>query len=204
MLLEAAAALALCAAPREPERGYRPLFDGTRRSLTRWTQAGPGGFKLTRNCILRSHGGTGLLWYERRLRTPYTLRVVWRMPGDDNSGVYVGFKAPVTDPAVASARGYEVQIDASDDADSTTGALYDVQAPDLARRERALRPPGRWNVFKITVSPPRIIVRLNGTVINRFTSPEPRVRLTGRHIGVQNHAPGDTIEYRSIQVRERR
>jgi hypothetical protein len=181
MLLEAGLALALCATPRSPEPGYRMAFDGTRASLRSWTQTGAGRFALTSRCRLRSRGGIGLLRYERRLRRPYTVRATWRMVGDSNSGVFVG--------------PYEVQIDATDDADSTTGAIYNLAAPDAALRDRALR--RGWNTFTITVRGSRIVVRLNGVAITHFTAPGP----VGGRIGLQNHSAADVVEFRDVQVR---
>ena len=195
MLAEAAVALA-CAAAREPQPGYRMAFDGTAQSLRRWRQAGPGAFRLTPSCRLRSEGGMGLLWYERKLRRPYTVRATWRLVGDSNSGVFVGFPRAGDDPQVAITRGYEVQIDNTDAPNATTGAIYGVQAPN-GRRDRALR--RGWNTFTITVSK-TITVRLNGVVVNRFAAPE-AARVSGGHIGIQNHGPSDVVEVRDVQVR---
>lgn len=198
MLVEAAVALACAGSPREPERGYRMAFDGTAQSLKRWRQAGPGAFALTSACRLRSEGGMGLLWYERKLKRPYTVRTTWRLVGDSNSGVFVGFPRPGDDPQVAITRGYEVQIDNTDAPNATTGAIYGVQAPN-ARRDGALR--RGWNTFAITVSK-HVTVRLNGVVVNRFTSPD-AARIGGGHIGLQNHGANDVVEYRDVQIRSR-
>src|SRR3954466_12129008 len=173
-----------CDVPHHPAPAYRMAFDGTRKSLRAWRQAGPGGFTLTHSCTLRSHGGLGLLWWKHRLRRPYTVRATWRLRGDFNSGVFVGFPASAG-PQTAIPRGYEVQIDATDDADSTTGAIYDVKAPNLARRDRALRKG--WNTFTISVGR-RIVVRLNGTVVTTFVKPE-RARITGAPIPPHHHSP---------------
>ena len=196
MLVEAAVALACAGAPREPERGYRMAFDGTAQSLRRWRQAGPGSFELTSSCRLRSEGGMGLLWYARQLKRPYTVRATWRMVGDSNSGVFVGLPRPGDDPQVAIARGYEIQIDATDVPENTTGAVYGVQAPN-GKRDGALRTG--WNTFTITVSK-RVVVRLNGVAVNTFASPE-AARVAGGHIGLQNHGPTDVVEYRDVQIR---
>jgi hypothetical protein len=182
-----------CDVPHHAVPGYRMAFDGTRKSLRAWRQEGPGGFTLTRRCILRSHGGSGLLWWRHKLHRPYTVRATWRLRGDSNSGVFVGFR----DAKTAVTRGYEIQIDPSDDADSTTGAIYNVKAPNAARRDRALRPG--WNTFTISVGR-RIIVRLNGVTITTFRTPA-RSRLSGGHIGLQNHSAVDTVEFRSVQIR---
>jgi hypothetical protein len=198
VLVEAAVALACSGAAVEPEHGYRMAFDGSRKSLRSWSQAGPGRFVLTPSCRLRSEGGMGLLWHEKRLKRPYTVRATWRLVGDSNSGVFVGFPAPGDDPLVAVSRGYEVQIDATDDADSTTGAIYDVVAPNQARRDRALR--RGWNTFVITVGR-SVTVRLNGVVVTRLRSPD-AARMRGGHIGLQNHGASDVVEYRDVQIRD--
>jgi hypothetical protein len=195
VLVEAAVALACAGAPREPERGYRMAFDGTSQSLQRWRQAGPGSFELTPECRLRSTGGMGLLWYDRKLKRPYTVRATWRMVGDSNSGIFIGFPAAGNDPQVAITRGYEVQIDNTDAPDATTGAIYGVKAPN-AKRDRALR--RGWNTFTITVAK-TVTVRLNGVVVNRL-SPK-AARIAGGHIGLQNHGPDDVVEFRDVQLR---
>jgi hypothetical protein len=201
LLVAPAAAPARCMQPAPPEPGFRMLFDGTAASVAGWRHAGRGRFRLTRRCTLRSAGGLGLLWHERRLPRRHVVRVEWRVRGDDNSGVFVGFPAPGDDARVAVDRGYEIQIDATDVPEATTGAIYGVQAPDLARRDRALEPPGRWNTFAIRVDPPRIVVRLNGTVVNRFASGEASTRLAHGRVGLQNHGAGDRVEFRTVQVR---
>ncbi|MDA0180431.1 DUF1080 domain-containing protein [Solirubrobacter phytolaccae] len=197
MLVEAAVALACAGAPREPDRGYRMAFDGTAQSLRRWQQAGPGSFELTSKCRLRSRGGMGLLWWDRKLRRPYTVRATWRMVGDSNSGVFIGFPRAGDDPQVAITRGYEVQIDRTDVPENTTGALYGVQAPEVARRDRALR--DGWNTFDITVGR-RVVVRLNGVVVNTLVAPDP-ARVGGGYFGLQNHGDSDVVEYRDVQIR---
>jgi len=193
MLVEAAVALACAGVPREPERGYRMAFDGTAQSLKRWQHAGPGEFLLTEKCRLRSNGGMGVLYLKRKLKRPYTVRATWRLIGDSNSGVFVGMPRPTS----GLVGGYEVQIDPTDDADSTTAAIYDVQAPNAAKRDAAVKPG--WNTFTITVAK-TLTVRLNGVVVNRLTAPD-RERMSGGYIGIQNHTPQDVVEYRDVQIR---
>ena len=131
----------------------------------------PRSFELRNDCTLETVGGLGLLWYDDEpFDSPMTLKVEWMIPGDANSGVFVGFPAVGNDPFVAVQRGYEVQIDPTDIPASTTGAIYSFQAADAAKRDQALRPPGQWNTYEITVDAPRLVVRLNGVVVNRFVS----------------------------------
>ncbi len=187
-----------------PDPGYRMLFDGTRASFARWAHAGPGRFELREDCTLESAGGLGLLWYDGEpFDSPMTLKVEWMIPGDANSGVFVGFPAVGNDPLVAVERGYEIQIDPTDSPAATTGAIYSFQAADRARRDQALNPPGEWNTYEITVDAPRLVVRLNGVVVNRFVSTSAARRGLGRgFVGLQNHSEADRVRFRSVQVKE--
>lgn len=182
-----------------PENGYRPLFDGT--SLDGWQQAGPGSFTLDADGTLTSSGGLGLLWYTPRSFGSYSLKLDWKVAGDDNSGVFVGFP-PSDDPWSAVNNGYEVQIDATDVPEKTTGSVYGFQSADLKKRDRALNPPGEWNTYEIRVQGERLRVWLNGVKINDFTNTDPARSLTDGHIGIQNHGDGDQVSFRDIRIKE--
>nr|BFE50842.1 lectin [Saccharothrix mutabilis subsp. capreolus] len=179
-----------------PESGYTRLFAG---AVDGWSQAGPGGFTTT-DATLTSFGGLGLFWYSGRQFTSYSLKLDWRMAGDDNSGVFLGFP-PSTDPWSAVDNGYEVQIDATDSPDRTTGAVYGFKSPDVAARDAALNPPGEWNAFELLVEGERLRVYLNGVLVNDFTNTDPNRSLAG-HIGLQNHGDGDEVSFRDVRVRE--
>ena len=122
------------------------------------------------------------------------------MAGDDNSGVFVGFPAS-SDPNSAVANGYEIQIDATDAADRTTGAVYSFQSADIAARDAALNPPGEWNTFEILVEGERLQVFLNGVKINDFTNTDPVRSLTDGFVGIQNHGDGDDVSFRNIRIK---
>ena len=187
-----------------PDPGYRMLFDGTRASFARWAHVGPGGFELRGDCTLQTAGGLGLLWYDDEpFDSPMTLKVEWMIPGDANSGVFVGFPAVGNDPFVAVDHGYEIQIDPTDNPDSTTAAIYSFRAAERALRDQALHPPGEWNTYEITVAAPRVVVRLNGVVVNRFVSTSAARQSLGRgFVGLQNHSDADRVSFRSVQVKE--
>ncbi|WP_189227819.1 ThuA domain-containing protein, partial [Saccharothrix coeruleofusca] len=180
-----------------PENGYTALYNG---STTGWSQAGPGGFTNS-DGTLTSFGGLGLLWNSAREYRSYSLKLDWRMAGDDNSGVFVGFPAS-TDPNSAMDNGYEVQIDATDTADRTTGAVHGFKAADQAARDAALNPPGEWNTFELLVEGERLRVFLNGAQINDFTNTDPVRSLASGHIGIQNHGDSDDVSFRNIRIRE--
>jgi type 1 glutamine amidotransferase len=180
-----------------PENGYTTLYNG---STTGWSQAGPGAFTNS-DATLTSTGGLGMLWYSAKEFRSYSLKLDWRMPGDDNSGVIIGFP-PGSDPDAAMSNGYEVQIDATDTADKTTGSIYGVKAADIAARDAALNPPGEWNTYELLVEGERLQVFLNGVKINDFTNTDPVRSLTSGHIGIQNHGTGDDVSFRNIRIKE--
>lgn len=180
-----------------PETGYTTLYNG---STTGWSQTGPGGFANS-DGTLTSSGGMGMLWYGAKEFRSYSLKLDWRMPGDDNSGVVIGFPAG-SDPNTALNQGHEVQIDATDTADKTTGSVYGFKAADLAARDAALNPPGEWNTYELLVEGERLQVFLNGVKINDFTNTDPVRSLTSGHIGVQNHGTGDEVSFRNIRIKE--
>ncbi|MBP2328214.1 type 1 glutamine amidotransferase [Kibdelosporangium banguiense] len=180
-----------------PETGYTTLYNG---STTGWSQAGPGSFTNS-NGTLTSTGGLGMLWYSTKEFRSYSLKLDWRMPGDDNSGVLVGFPAS-SDPNSAMDNGYEVQIDATDTVDKTTGSIYGFKAADQAARDAALNPPGEWNTYELLVEGERLQVFLNGVKINDFTNADPVRSLTSGYIGIQNHGTGDDVSFRNIRIKE--
>ncbi|GAA3205305.1 ThuA domain-containing protein [Nonomuraea helvata] len=180
-----------------PETGYTTLYNG---STTGWSQAGPGSFANS-DATLTSQGGMGMLWYSAKELHSYSLKLDWKMTGDSNSGVIVGFPS-TSDPDAALNTGYEVQIDATDTPDKTTGAIYGFKSADIAARDAALNPPGQWNTYELLVEGERLQVFLNGTKINDFTNTDPVRSLQQGYIGIQNHGSGDVVSFRNIRIKE--
>ncbi|WP_436494325.1 ThuA domain-containing protein [Actinokineospora sp. HUAS TT18] len=180
-----------------PENGYTALYSG---STTGWSQAGPGSFTNT-NATLTSTGGMGLYWYSAKEFQGYSLKLDWKLAGDDNSGVFVGFPAS-SDPMSAVNNGYEIQIDATDAPEKTTGAVYGFKSADIAARDGALNPPGEWNTYELLVEGERLQVFLNGVKINDFTNTDPARSLRQGHIGLQNHGTGDDASFRNVRIKE--
>ncbi|MEW2070171.1 ThuA domain-containing protein [Streptomyces sp. NPDC007346] len=182
----------------KPDKGYRTIFNG--KTLEGWKQAGPGQFSIS-DGALHSEGGMGLLTYQAKELKAYSLKLDWKMAGDDNSGVFVGFPES-DDPWSAVDNGYEIQIDATDAADRTTGAVYTFKSADIKTRDRVLRPPGQWNSYEIKVQGERLQVFLNGAKINDFTNTDPARSLKEGYIGLQNHGADDHVSFRDIQLKE--
>jgi type 1 glutamine amidotransferase len=179
-----------------PEIGYTALYNG---STTGWSQAGPGGF-TNADATLSSFGGLGLDWYSAKQFTNYSLKLDWKLTGDDNSGVFIGFPAS-SDPWSAVDNGYEIQIDATDTADRTTGSVYTFKGADAAARDAALNPPGEWNGYEIRVEGEHLQVFLNGVKINDFTNTN-AVRSLAGYIGIQNHGDADHVSFRNVRIKE--
>jgi hypothetical protein len=191
-----------CETPYTPEAGYTMLFDGTQAQLDTWKYAGGGRF-VREGCVIKSVGAFGLLYTDREYEAPYSLKLEWMMPGDDNSGVFVGFPdTGANTDQTAISQGEEIQIDPTDNPAQTTGAIYLEQAADAAARDAALRPAGQWNEYEIVVRKDRIVVFLNGAKINEWLDDDPNVDLATGHIGLQTHGSGDDVYFRNIRVRD--
>ncbi|MEU4364764.1 family 16 glycoside hydrolase [Promicromonospora sp. NPDC023987] len=187
---------------KDYEEGYEALFDGTLASLDEWRLAGAGSFGRQSDCSIRSTGGMGLLWHTGQELGEYSLKLDWKLIKDDNGGIFVGFPDPGNDPWVAVNEGYEIQVDASDEPDRTTGSIYTFQGADAAAVEQALNPVGSWNSYEIKVEGQNIKVLLNGVLVNDFTSTDPARDLAQGYVGLQNHGGGETIFYRDVRVKE--
>ncbi|MGW1225883.1 ThuA domain-containing protein [Streptomyces sp. NPDC002530] len=182
----------------KPATGYRSIFNG--ETLEGWKQAGPGKFDVV-DGELRSESGMGLLTYQAKELGAYSLKLDWKLEGDSNSGVFVGFPES-DDPWSAVNNGYEVQIDATDAADRTTGSVYTFKAANIKARDQVLRPPGQWNSYEIKVQGERLQIFLNGVKINDFTNTDPARSLKNGYIGLQNHGANDHVSFRDIQLKE--
>ncbi|WP_157522285.1 ThuA domain-containing protein [Herbidospora cretacea] len=180
-----------------PETGYTTLYNG---STTGWSQSGPGSFSNS-DATLSSVGGMGLFWYNAKQYTSYSLKADWRLTGDSNSGVFIGFPNPGGDPNIAVNQGYEIQIDATDTADRTTGSIYGFKSADIAARDANLNPPGEWNTYELLVEGQRVRVYLNGVQVNDFTNTDAARNLDG-YIGLQNHGSGDQAAFRNVRIKE--
>ncbi len=99
-------------------------------------------------------------------------------------------------------QGHEIQIDATDAPDRTTGAIYAFQSADVAARDAALNPPGEWNEYEIVVQGDRIRVYLNGELINDYTDTDPNRMNQPSFVGIQNHGNGDDVYFRNVRIQE--
>lgn len=186
--------------------GWKQLWNG--RDLTGWRHVGPGKFVVNAG-LLKTEGGMGLLWYTGEKFGDCVIRVVYKTgKKSDNSGVFTRIPEKPTEPWMPVNRGYEVQIDDSDDDYHVTGVLYSLT--------KAMAKPGKtgeWNTMDVTLDGPRTIVILNGVKVTDFTEGQPVPPKTKQYepdrgprpntgyIGLQNHSSRDTVYFKQVAVR---
>jgi len=194
---------ALCA--QASDTGWKQLWN--HKDFTEWEHVGPGKFVIE-NGLLKSEGGMGLLWYTPEKLGNCEIRVVYKTTKkSDNSGVFIRIPEKPTEEWMPVNRGYEVQIDDSQDDYHITGVLYSLT--------KAMAKSGKvgWNTMDITLDGTHTIVTLNGEKVTDFTEGEsvpPKVksyepdrgpRPEMGYIGLQNHSDSDTVYFKEVAVR---
>ena len=92
LILALLAPALLCAA------GSQQLFNG--KDMTGWHFVGPGSFTVE-DGLLTTHGGMGLLVYDKQPFGNAVIKVVYKVTGEhDNSGVYIRLPESAPDPLV--------------------------------------------------------------------------------------------------------
>nr|WP_298722137.1 DUF1080 domain-containing protein [uncultured Steroidobacter sp.] len=187
---------------------WRPLFNG--KNLDGWKHVGPGEF-VVENGVLKTVGGMGLLYYTGEKFGNSVIRVVYKAPdenGGGNSGVFIRIPEQPTEPWMPVNKGYEVQIDDSDDDWHRTGVLYSF-TKTLAKPKT-----GEWNTMEITLEDERTVVTVNGTKVTDYKEGSPVPEKKAKHepdrgkrpasgyIGLQNHGDVDTVYFKEVSVRK--
>ena len=194
------------AGPAAADGGWQPIFDG--RSLNGWEHVGPGQFVLE-NGLLKTQGGMGLLWFTPRKIANSTIRIVYKTASKSaNSGVFIRIPEKPTEPWMPVNRGYEVQIDDSENDMHVTGVLYSLTKA-MARPGK----PGDWNEMEITVDGPHTVVVVNGAKVTDYTEGQPvppkvetwepdrGPRAFEGYIGLQNHSDKDVVWFKEVSIR---
>jgi len=125
----------------QPEAGFRPLFDGTAASFSKWRLAGPAGGGMAHfngEMVSYGDGGLRLFYYAAEAFSDFTLRLQFRMfdPAGHNSGVFLRFPRPTLDlatPELARRARQEAAFDPGNPAWRPVIAGFEVQVDDNAR-----------------------------------------------------------------------
>ena len=175
------------------EDGWINLFNGV--DLAGWTHCGPGRF-VVENGALKSEGGMGLLWFDRRSFRDFTLSLEYKTARkQDNSGIYVRFPEMPADEWEPVHAGYEIQIGASVPGLHSTGSVYGFEGP----KKIPAKPVGEWNLMEITVKGQQYRVSLNNEEITVYDKGD---RGREGYVGLQNHDVNSILRFRNIKVKE--
>src|SRR5262249_5198118 len=124
----------------QPDAGFRPLFDGTAATFSKWRLAGPagGGMRHVDGAMVSyGDGGLRLFYYAQEAFGDFTLRLPFRIfdPARHNSGVFVRFPRPSLDLATSELSrraAQEVSFDPGNFAWRPVIAGFEVQVDDTA------------------------------------------------------------------------
>lgn len=206
-LISMIAVVSICAifSMAQPQ-DWTQLWDG--KDFTGWEHVGPGKFVIE-NGMLKAEGGMGLLWYTPRKLGNGVLRTVYETnKKSDNSGVFIRIPEKPTEEWMPVNKGYEVQIDDSQDDYHITGVLYSLT--------KALAAPGKtgeWNTMEITLDGLHTVVMLNGVKVTDYTEGDPVPAKNASYepdrwprpemgyIGLQNHSDTDTVYFKEVAFR---
>jgi hypothetical protein len=190
------------------DSGWQPLFNSD--NLDGWEHVGPGRFVIE-DGKLKTEGGLGLLWYTREKISNAKLRIVYHAPESQkagNAGVFIRIPEEPTEPWMPVNRGYEIQIDDTDDDYHRTGVVYSFTK---AKSKPAVR---EWNTMEITLDGDRTIVHVNGELVTDYREgegqpakkdagePDRGPRPTAGYIGLQNHGDGDVVYFREVSLQK--
>src|SRR5215471_10134142 len=123
----------------QSEAGFRPLFDGTAATFSKWRLAGPsGGGMLHVNGEMLSYGDGALrlFYYATETFADFTLRLQFKIfdQAKHNSGVFIRFPRPTfaLSPALAQRTGNEPSFDPNNPAWRPVISGFEVQVDDNA------------------------------------------------------------------------
>ncbi len=123
----------------QPDAGFRPLFDGTAASFSKWRLAGPGGggmLHVNGEMVSYGDGGLRLFYYATETFADFTLRLQFKIfdPAKHHSGVFLRFPNPTFDlsAALAPRVAHEKAFDPNNSAWRPVISGFEVQVDDNA------------------------------------------------------------------------
>jgi hypothetical protein len=186
---------------------WQPIFDG--KATNGWEMIGPGELRLEKGELV-TYGGMGMLWYSQKKFGNCQIRVVFKLSKPkDNSGVFIRIPERPKEPFDAVNKGYEVQIDNTDNEFHRTGCLYSLtKAQNIVDAK-----VGDWSTMLITLDGPHTIVEVDDKVVTDYTEgnpvppkekwyePDRGRRPDEGYIGLQNHGEGAKVHFKEVSVR---
>ena len=182
------------------EEGFTSLFDGT--SLAGWQANENAGSWSVRDGAIVCKGPRSHLFYvgadpaaPARFRNFHLKAEVLTKPVA-NSGIFIH---TAFQPDGWPARGYEVQVNNSQQDPVRTGSLYNVV--------KTFTPPAKddtWFTMEVVVNGKAVGVKVDDMVLYEFVEPEGVTgtrRLSEGTFALQAHDPGSEVHYRNLRVK---
>lgn len=188
------------ASAQQSDGEWIPLFDG--QTLNNWKASEhPETFSVVDGQI-KVDGPRAHLFYEGPVEnhdfTNFGFKVDVKTTEGSNSGIY--FHTEYQDKGWP-AKGYEVQVNNTDDDPRKTASLYAVK--DIMNDAPA--EDGEWFTLHIKVQDKDVTVKLDGKTMIKYTEPEDVDRegrvLDSGTFALQGHDPESVVYYKNIKVR---
>lgn len=188
--------MALIAGRRHQLLLYQNLLDAAHAGY--WRLCGFLQIKLQNGLVdTASPKGPGysqsVLWYSAQKFGDFSLRLDFNRKERCNSGVFIRFDDPGSDPEKPASLGHEVDINTADD----TGGIAYYKRPGKVPEEAAEK-LGEWNSMEISIIGSHIRVSLNHRLINEY---DLGVAPAG-YIGLQNFEGGEGMKFRNVRIKE--
>ena len=186
----------------DPENGWVEIFNG--EDLTGWrvSDENPGSFQV-KDGMLVADGPRAHLFYQEdggdaKLRDFEFEAMIKTFP-KANSGIFFHTEWQAQG---WPAKGYEAQVNATHDDPRKTGSIYNVK--DILND--APHQDNEWFKYNVRVEGKRIVIKVDGEVVNDYTEPEEPEHET-RHLGegtiaIQAHDPESVIHFKNIRLRK--
>lgn len=185
-------------------KGFQELLsnNGKRYEKHGWNHYGPGYFELDpKTGVMTSSGGMGLSWFSQKKYGNFILDLEFKcLAPKTNSGVFLRVPEFVTSDDYIY-HSFEIQIDDASDPKHQTGAVYDAEPA----KEKAFKPTGEWNHYRISFIGDVITVVLNGKeIVNWKAEPRGKIKDFAKegYVGLQNHDSDAKVCFRNIFIKE--
>ena len=190
------------AEPKPDKKGFYQLFNG--KNLDGWKIAeNPKAFKVEKGLLVVG-GNRGHLFYTGKVKNAMFKNFIYEgelmTKPKANSGMY--FHTKFQEKGWPK-HGYECQVNNTHKDPKKTGSLYDAK-----NNLKKVAEDNKWFKQTIIVKGKRIIVKVNGKVVNDYTEPDnvnypgwPGRKLSKGTFAIQAHDPGSVVYYKSLKVK---
>ncbi len=187
--------------------GWHVLFDGSSLDGWRSNNETPNVFSITEAGELKVSGGRAHLFWTGNEKVPtefknFEFKAMVKTTENSNSGIF--FHTRYQDSGWPM-YGLEAQINTTHKDRRKTGSVYAKQ--DVL--DDAPSTDDKWFEYVIRVEGKRVIVKVDGKVVNDYTEPtppdttqkRPHTHLSKGTFAIQGHDPRSTVFLKDIKVR---